>query len=408
MFDYVPIEILIEIIKKLPIKPLIQFRTVSKSWNSLIDSSEFIANYHLNNDQLQHRVLVRYADSLTYNHYPNDEDVKYVSVVDDDSFPQHKFPIIVPSCARQQLGKNPSIMGSSQGVLCLCVNFDDLHYWNINMSDREKTFVLWNPCIQKSSVSIVVPGHDDWRTFRSVIGFGVCPRTSVPKLVKITFISCLQYIENHTTQVEIYSLSSGSWRSFSMNVPSKSIELERNHVCVDKCIYWYAFDRSVTGETYRKKNLILAFDLTTEEFTEIDLCDGLKEEYVDKGYGCCGYLSLSKLGTSLVVLQPKDGSYIEHFVWRMNHDGVPNTFTKLFVIKTPCESQIRHVHDFRKTGKPIITAGMTIDKEYIQNTVVYEPESGEISDIGLTSPGYLCFAKSYIETLILLDQRGGE
>ncbi|XP_071714057.1 uncharacterized protein [Rutidosis leptorrhynchoides] len=386
----------IKIIKNLPIKPLLQFRSVSKSRKS------FIANYHVSNDQLQqHRVLVRYIDSLTYGRYRKKEDVKYFSIVDDDSFPRHKFPLILPSCVTQLLGQNTTIMGSSQGVLCFCVDFSEFTYWYYTGYEA-KTYVLWNPTIQKS-VPVVVPGHDNrnYLEFESVVGFGVCPRTSVPKLVKITYIANLLDIDNHTPQVEIFSLSSGSCtRSLSMNVPRKSIELTRHHVCVDKCIYWYAFDRTETGETKQKKNLILSFDLTTEEFTEIDLCDGLKEEYVDEEYGCVGFLELSKLGTSLVVLQPKDGNHKEHCVWRMEH-GVPNTFTKLFVIKTPCESQIGKVHDFRKTGEPIIETGFTIDKKLV---VVYEPKSGEISDIGTTGGGYLCLAKSYIETHVLHDQ----
>ncbi|XP_071714056.1 putative F-box protein At3g16210 [Rutidosis leptorrhynchoides] len=224
MTEYVPFDIQIEIIKKLPIKPLVQFRLVSKSWKSVIDSSKFAANYHLNNDQLQHhRVLVSYADSLNYGHYSKEEVVKYVSIVDDDSFPQNKFPLILPSCAKQLLGQNPSILGSSQGVFCLCVNFGESTYWYYSFGEA-KIFVLWNPTIQKS-VPVIVPGVEHFMELKNVVGFGVCPRTSVPKLVKITFISCLDYIENHTPQVEIFSFSSGSWRrSLSMNVPRKSIE----------------------------------------------------------------------------------------------------------------------------------------------------------------------------------------
>ncbi|XP_071714062.1 putative F-box protein At1g53370 [Rutidosis leptorrhynchoides] len=351
---YLPLEIQIEIIKKLPVKPLIQFRSVSKSWKSLIDSSEFIANYHFNNDQLQHhRVLVRYSSSI------NPTKTKYVSIVDDGSFPRDKIRLIVPSNIRRLLGKNPSILGSSQGVLA---------------------------CASISVIFLTVPMR---------FGFGVSPRTSVPKLVKITFISRSPSIKNRTPQVEIFSLSLGSWRrSLSTNVPRKSIDLDRNHVCVDKCIYLYAFDRTVTGETYQNKNLILSFDMTTEEFSEIDLCDGLKEEYAGDAYGCYGYLSISKLGTSLVVLQPKDGYYEEHSVWRMEH-GVPNSFTKLFVIKSPIESlRIHRVHDFRKPGEPIIKT---------KKLVVFEPESGEISDIGNSCCDYSSIAKSYIVTLVLLD-----
>ncbi|KAJ0828768.1 putative F-box domain-containing protein [Helianthus annuus] len=45
MSDNVPFEIQEEIIKRLPVKSLIRFRSVSKSWKSLIDSSNFITHY---------------------------------------------------------------------------------------------------------------------------------------------------------------------------------------------------------------------------------------------------------------------------------------------------------------------------------------------------------------------------
>ncbi|GKF20647.1 putative F-box domain-containing protein [Tanacetum coccineum] len=53
MSDHIPFEIQSEIIKRLPIKPLVQCRSVSKQWKSLIDSSKFIADYHA----LQHLLL---------------------------------------------------------------------------------------------------------------------------------------------------------------------------------------------------------------------------------------------------------------------------------------------------------------------------------------------------------------
>ncbi|MFS8020210.1 putative F-box domain-containing protein [Helianthus anomalus] len=46
MSDNIPFEIQVEIIKKLRVKSLIQFRSVSKAWKSLIDSSDFITHYN--------------------------------------------------------------------------------------------------------------------------------------------------------------------------------------------------------------------------------------------------------------------------------------------------------------------------------------------------------------------------
>nr|GEV36557.1 hypothetical protein [Tanacetum cinerariifolium] len=60
MSDNIPFEIQAEIMKRLPVKSLIQFRSVSKLWKSLIDSSAFIAEYQRTELQ-QHILLVRDA-----------------------------------------------------------------------------------------------------------------------------------------------------------------------------------------------------------------------------------------------------------------------------------------------------------------------------------------------------------
>nr|GEZ40112.1 hypothetical protein [Tanacetum cinerariifolium] len=57
MSDNIPFEIQVEIIKRLTVKSLIQFRSVSKLWKSLIDSSAFIADYQ--RTDLQQHILVR-------------------------------------------------------------------------------------------------------------------------------------------------------------------------------------------------------------------------------------------------------------------------------------------------------------------------------------------------------------
>ncbi|KAF5765008.1 putative F-box domain-containing protein [Helianthus annuus] len=55
MSDHIPFEIQSEIMKTLPLKSLIRFQSVCKSWKSRIHSSDFIAHY---TGQQQH-LLVR-------------------------------------------------------------------------------------------------------------------------------------------------------------------------------------------------------------------------------------------------------------------------------------------------------------------------------------------------------------
>nr|GEY33337.1 putative F-box domain-containing protein [Tanacetum cinerariifolium] len=46
MSDLIPFDMQSKIIERLPVKSLIQFRSVSKQWMSFIDNPKFIKNYH--------------------------------------------------------------------------------------------------------------------------------------------------------------------------------------------------------------------------------------------------------------------------------------------------------------------------------------------------------------------------
>ncbi|GKC45624.1 F-box domain containing protein, partial [Tanacetum coccineum] len=137
MSDNIPFEVQSEIIKRLPVKSVIQCRSVSKLWKSLIDSTKFINDHNLiHQTQSQHHLFVRYKLGCVK---------KYLSIIDNDSFPQKKFHLTAPLCVH---------LLSSGGSLLDMV-------------------ALWNPAIKKS-VGIVIANE------YTAIGLGF-----VPKLVTI-------------------------------------------------------------------------------------------------------------------------------------------------------------------------------------------------------------------------------
>ncbi|KAJ0772069.1 putative F-box domain-containing protein [Helianthus annuus] len=156
MSDNIPIEIQVEIIKRVPVKSLIRFRSVSKQWMSLIDSPEFIT-YHRVNQTQPHHLLVMHCEE-------EDMKFKYVSIVEDDG-DDHRFSPTVTT-PTVKLVRHPTLLGCSHGLVCL------FNYW-------KRLVVLWNPSIRKS-FGIALPDGVD------ALGFGVCPQTSDPKIVKIT------------------------------------------------------------------------------------------------------------------------------------------------------------------------------------------------------------------------------
>ncbi|GJX60479.1 putative F-box domain-containing protein [Tanacetum coccineum] len=298
----IPFEMQVEIMKRLPIRSLIQFRSVSKSWKCLIDSSEFIGDYHVSRDTMHH-LLVSYTDY----------EQKYVSVVDDDNtFPEHKFPLIVPTSIAQ-LSK-PTIVGSSRGLLCLYGYDGKLSY------SKSKMAVVWNPTIRKS------------------------------------------------------------------------IAFTRNQVYIDWFIYWRAFDRSYVGGKFQRYDLIMSFDMISEEFTEVYLPGRLAK---DSDIG----LSISKLKETLVVLEYnfKVERHV-YGVWMME-DSAEKLFTKLFTIDIPYAS-IQDVHGFSKSGKAIIEVKIDLNQHAL---FVYGPIFKHMGSIGISGKLFSFLTSSYMETLLLLD-----
>ncbi|KAJ0451600.1 putative F-box domain-containing protein [Helianthus annuus] len=218
MSDNIPFELQSEIMKRLPAESLIRFRSVCKSWKSLIHSSDFIAGY-----RGQQHLIVRYKDAVV-NH-----DYKYVSIVvdDDDTFPLQKVYVTDPQLVVNML-KCYTIVASSHGLLCLFGKTDGA--------------IIWNPSIRKA-VAVGVPNMANSEIYRTVLGFGVCCKTNDPKIVKINYIIQWTDIEDVAYipwQVEVFTLSTGAWRSLSNNLPGKSIRFGWDQVVVDGCLYWLA------------------------------------------------------------------------------------------------------------------------------------------------------------------------
>ncbi|GKD36158.1 reverse transcriptase domain-containing protein, partial [Tanacetum coccineum] len=122
---------------------------------------------------------------------------------------------------------------------------------------------LWNPAIKKS-VGIVIPNE------YTAIGFGVCPETSDPKVVKINTIDLLTV----HWEVEVYSLSSRVWKSVSNGPAFKSCDLMLDQVTIDGYIYWLAMDKNNLCDSLKTK-FIISYDLKSDKFGEVCFPDSL-------------------------------------------------------------------------------------------------------------------------------------
>ena len=86
----------------------------------------------------------------------------YTSIIDNNTFPQQKFPLTTPESLSSL--RRTRISGSIDGLLCFCSSYRDVG----------SLAVIWNPTIRKS-VGIVIPFP---KAGYNVVGFGVCPVTT--------------------------------------------------------------------------------------------------------------------------------------------------------------------------------------------------------------------------------------
>ncbi|GJT47893.1 putative F-box domain-containing protein [Tanacetum coccineum] len=394
--NYIPLDIQTHIMKKLPVNSLIRFRCVSKQWKSLIDSSKFIKSYQ----NTMNHLLVRYSLKYLYTteFFSFTDEYRFVSIIDNNAtIPQHKSPITVPMPVNIRLQYSEvlhlpgNILGSSHGLIC----FYGFLFGNFN--ENAELIVLWNPSIRKS-VGIVIPNKLPGLSLleyvselrMSCIGFGVCPETNDPKIVKINTIDGTPY---GYWEVQVYTLSSKVWKKVSVKPPCKKRDYQQcEGVSVKGFIYWLMYGEIDSGV---KSNLIASFDLTNEEFGQVYLPDGLLRS---------PRLRLSKRNECLTVLDYEaDNNRVLQVcnVWMMKDDDVTKSFTKMFSIKLSGRL-FKEVLEFGKNGDAIIE---TIEDDGHSVLQVYDPSLGHISgDMGMDGSYFSFSVRSYMETLLLLDE----
>ncbi|XP_076885649.1 putative F-box protein At1g47790 [Bidens hawaiensis] len=168
--------------KCLPVKSLIQFRSVSKTWKSCIDNAGFVASY---SSKKQH-ILVKHLDNDYY-------ETRFLSIVDDDdaaSFALNRVYLTPP-----RLPNDSKLIGCSGGLLC---------FYKVGGAA-----FLWNPSIRRGlhvDVPIIV---GDGYIRDVVLGFGVCRVTNDLKIVKITRVDVplVGWGWEAVNQVDVWTLS---------------------------------------------------------------------------------------------------------------------------------------------------------------------------------------------------------
>ncbi|XP_028054605.1 F-box/kelch-repeat protein At3g06240-like [Camellia sinensis] len=302
MSDYVPREVLIEILARLPVKSLLRCSSVCKSWYSSITNPSFTTT-HLNQTKSNTQLLIIKYTFLV----PNQE--RHISCSDDetccDEFVELENPFHSSS-------KSFKIVGSCNGLLCI----SDYH--------GSDCAFLWNPSIRRF-LTLPESGYSVTDSdLQFVFGFGFDRISNDYKVVKIGYLNDLKTRGSVLCKMELYALSTLSWRPICVVDFRFELSINTWSVFVNGAVHWVVFD---PAKERGFGILIVAFDMGNEVFREMAL-----PNYQPNGWFYRN-AAVAVLGESLAVINFESdlvpaNLMCNFHIWVMEEYGVIESWTK--------------------------------------------------------------------------------
>ena len=304
-----PTDVIIEILSQLPVKSLLRFTSVCKSWRSLIKSPIFI-NLHLKKSPLSysdHNLMISW-NSLHFAEF--NSNCSSLSLSSKLKHPLEHFKL--------------HLIGSCNGLVCVCDG------------TRSGVFII-NPLTKslRKLPSIRIPNrYKEAGDAAFVFGFGYDSQNDDYKV-----FGSLQDGPKKTGfftldgEAQVYSLKNDTWKNVEC-MPYRIFLWNHAGVHVNGTIHHVTFIRNLFSE----KILIVGFNLRTETYSSMEL-----PNYDNSG---TSYMFMCELGgcLSLLVSYSRDPIAYAPYgfphadgadLWVMKEYGKKKSWVKLFSIRDP-------------------------------------------------------------------------
>lgn len=236
MSDYICEEMIGEIFQRLPLKTLLRFRSLSKSWCSHISSPDFKRKHIRHSVGKPHKILIR--------HKFNERDDKSKDVYtlhSEDQIMLHSECVMSITALDFPMGK---IVGSCNGLLCLL--------------DHSTGISIWNPSLRRI---LILPYHPSLRSFHVSVGFGFDPITNDYKIVAILH-------EQHVKKSLVCSMKTGTWCEIAF--PITLFDCMCPRACfVNGVLHWVV--SCLSDDDIEPPPYIITFNVSTNVFGKISL-----------------------------------------------------------------------------------------------------------------------------------------
>ncbi|PRQ31101.1 putative F-box domain-containing protein [Rosa chinensis] len=386
-----PKEIIPNILIRLPIKSLIKFTSVCKSWRSTIKDPSFIRTHlthtlNFNDQNATHLILLHTIFSEGTStpfgrvHISGFQEDSYCLRYDNNDVSHYckvEFPIglkekMVNPCLR--------VVGTCDGLVLLA---DDLGRYAYN-------FVVWNPCVRKyvtlSKPSVRFATHGG---YDASLGLGYDAIGNDYKVVRVTTLLD-QPDELPTTLAQVYSLATGSWGMLRV-LPPCQVPGSWVQASVNGTLHWLAL--RCVDDHY--SHFVVAFDVGSESYREIMLPKCFK---ADKSLELRLCASGDRKSIGLFVrCKSESDCFLD--IWVMKEYCIEKSWTKLMIL-TPQgpKRSLPEALCFRRNGEVMLV--LEDDRELVSLDI----GNKQFKNLGI-SGGQVSSVDSYEESLVLLDRK---
>ncbi|CAM8908728.1 unnamed protein product [Rhodiola kirilowii] len=362
-----PKDIILDILSRLPVRSLIRFRCVCKSWAALTLNPNFITKHH---NRATEQLIVHTKRSFDSKHHAVTMILRTNKKRNDGI--DMELP---PPCDTNN--NYVRLVGSCNGLVC------------ISMCSTGSIVLLWNPATREFRNlpvrQVLVPNGR--RIHAMFISFGFEPKTSDYKIVR--FLSYKKYDSNvpRVGVVEVYSKVNDMWKEVT-NPGLKCVVNEYSpSAFVSGVIHWLGTRLDKGKNRVDGKDVIVCFDLGREVFGDMLLPES--SVYADE-YGW--QISVVRDSLSLLAFPICRGNMSKSIdVWVMKEYGVAESWIK--------QSSIRL---FSGVSRPVgcFKNGELILQNNKDKLFLYNPVTKKFGTLPLCSAKYVYDVHSYAESLV--------
>ncbi|XP_022764574.1 putative F-box protein At1g32420 [Durio zibethinus] len=364
-----PVDILTEILLKLPVKSILRFKCVAKTWCDLFQNPSFVSQ-HLSISKKNKRLLVYYHDD-------NNDNIVMRLFVYQTLVSYHDLHQQLPSHIADLYVLTFCVYN---GLFCLC-------------DHKNSRITLWNPATREFKIlpecNQNIPPKVE--TYIHILGFGLDPLSNDYKVIYMRDYLDLEKNMAGPTHYAVYRMSTDSWRVLNEEdvqfFQDLSICYSSNNACVNGVYYWNVFKFVEHGPSFID-NKILAFYLGTEVF---QLIESPCPESPGK------LLPLHDDLISLWYIEMTDRDLRSNEVWVLNDDG---HWTKLLKIEP--HFVVQRTFGFWKNGKVFL-------ESVSGQLMLYDLETEELSEeLGIKVRGGgedLLRVYTYEESLVAITSK---